>query len=79
MACTTTATDWISRVTTCVSTTATTMAMIALGSGSPVGLMIVVSPVDRKENGMLIDLRDRTEDERDDHDHPERGPEPARG
>ncbi len=53
VACTTTATDWISRVTTCVKTTATTMAMIALGSGSPVGLMIVVSPVDRNENGML--------------------------
>ncbi len=27
--------------------------MIALGSGSPVGAMIVVSPVDRNENGML--------------------------
>ena len=27
--------------------------MIASGSGSPVGLMIVVSPEDRNENGML--------------------------
>ena len=35
VACTTTATDWMSSVTTCVRTTATTTPMIALGSGSP--------------------------------------------
>ena len=53
VACTTTATDWISRVTTCVRIAPNTMPTIALGSGSPVGVMIVVSAVVRKEKGML--------------------------
>ena len=54
VACTTTATAWMRSVTTCVSTSETTMPMIAAGSGSPVGAMIVVSPDVRNENGMLM-------------------------
>ena len=48
------------------------MPMIADASGSPVGAMIVVSPVDSSVNGMLITCAIDAEDERDDDDDAER-------
>ena len=52
--CTTTATAWISRVTTWVSSGRHDEGDDGARLGSPVGAMIVVSPVDRNENGMLM-------------------------